>query len=184
MVRSTVPKIIWHTVPSPHAPNRIQLLNQFLHSYVPLAQLGPMEERPWLLSVNSLPEPTKALEVAIMAISTARLGRLNADPFMIREGLRLYTLGLSEVQKALWDPELMYKDETLAASMALAMYELSECPSESKQGYVSHQKGCARLVQLRGAKAHTSGLGHRVFLNFRFQGVSCLVSQYHNMLTK
>lgn len=182
MVRSTPSKVIWQAAPSPHASYRLQLLNEFLGLYLPVTHLGPVEDRPWLSLVTSLPSPTRALEVAVMALSTARLGRVKNDPSMMTESLQLYTLGLSEIQKALWNPALMYKDETLAASMALAMYELSECPSESKSGYISHHKGCARLVQLRGVNAHISGLGHQVFLTFRMQGVSCLVSWPHQTL--
>ena len=184
MVRSTAPRVIWQAVPSAHASYRLQLLNKFLESYLPITHLGPVEDGSWLLLVTSLPSPTRALEVAMMALSTARLGRVSNNLPMIRDSLHLYTLGLAEIQMALWNPALMYKDETLAASMALAMYELSECPAESKHGYISHHKGCSRLVQLRGVNAHTSGLGHRVFLTFRMQGVSCIVSQSYQTLIK
>ena len=172
MIRGAPPKIIIQASPSPHASYRLQLLSEFLKSYIPVEQLGPLEDRPWFLLVPTLPSITRALEVTTMAVCTAKLGRLNRNQAMISDSLRFYTQGLSEVQKALWDPALMYSDETLAASMALAMYELTECPAASKVGYISHHKGCVRLVQLRGPEAHTSGLAHQVFLTFRIQAVS------------
>lgn len=107
-----------------------------------------------------------------MALCMARLGRENNHLDFIRESLRLYTRGLYEMQKALWDPQLMYSDETLGACMALAMYELVECPAANRRAYASHQDGCAKLVELRGAEAHGSGLGHQIFLAFRRQSVS------------
>ncbi|RDW73414.1 hypothetical protein BP6252_07321 [Coleophoma cylindrospora] len=106
-----------------------------------------------------------------MALCTAALGRAKNDHSMVTESHKLYTQGLSELQKALWNPGLMYKDETLGACMALAMYELTECPSKTDYGYVSHHKGCARLIQLRGSKAYSSGLAHRIFSSFRIQGI-------------
>lgn len=171
IIRSPAPKFIAQMSPPPHASYRLQLLNGFLNNYMPVEYLGPSEDRPWLLLVPSLPSITKALDSAIMALCIAKLGQIKQNPAMVGESLRLYTQGLSEVQKALWNPELMYRDETLAASMTLAMYELTECPAASKVGYISHHKGCARLVQLRGPEAHSSGLAHQVFLTFRIQGV-------------
>lgn len=75
-----------------------------------------------------LPTLTKALETSTMAICTARWGREIDNVALIKESLNLYTQGLRQLQIALWDPELMYKDETLGACMALAMYEVMECP--------------------------------------------------------
>lgn len=115
---------------------------------------------------------TTALEVALLAVSTAATGRMNQDPGLIRESLRFYVSGLRELQKALWDPLLMYRDETLAACLNLSMYELFECPTGSTRGYVVHQGGCAKLVQLRGPRAHRTGLGHSLFLAVRFFEVS------------
>jgi hypothetical protein len=170
------PQLLHQTAVLPHAAYRQQLLNAFIYSYVPVDQIGILEEKPWLMLLPDLPTPTKALETSTLAICIAKLGRLNDDPMLVRESLRLYTQGLSELQSALWDPNLMYKDETLGACMALAMYELIECPAKTRFGYASHQNGCARLVQLRGAEAHKSGLGHQIFLTFRLQEVCIVLS--------
>ncbi|KAL1876162.1 hypothetical protein Plec18167_005426 [Paecilomyces lecythidis] len=51
--------------------------------------------------------------------------------------------------------------------MALAIYEIVECPSRNQQGYTSHCDGLDKLVKLRGPEAHVEGLGHHVFLAFR-----------------
>ena len=119
----------------------------------------------------TLPMLTSALETSIMAVCTAKFGRRYKDSRLVDESLKLYTRGLRQLQSALWDPRLMYHDETLGACMALAMYEIFECPSDSRRAYVSHQQGLAKLVHLRGAKAHASGLGHQIFLAFRVQAV-------------
>lgn len=85
----------------------------------------------------TLPTVTTALECAILAVSTAKLGRLDDNEVLIRESLKFYVQGLWELQKALWNPKLMYKDETLAACMALIMYEVVECPDKSLDGWAS-----------------------------------------------
>jgi hypothetical protein len=126
---------------------------------------------------------TRALETSILAVCTSRLACLNDDKIILNESLRLYTLGLYNLQKAISDPELMYKEETLAACMALTMYEVLECPGKSGHGYNSHQHGSIRLLQLRGARAHTSGLGHLIFFAMRTHAVStfhyCGAAQIH-----
>ena len=156
---------------SPLAPFRQQLIGSFLSSQLPEKMLKETEEKPWLLLLSELPSPSLALEKSTLAICTARLGRLKSDDLMVRRSLRLYTEGLCELQKALYDPKLMYKDETLAACMGLATYELMECPLGNTYAYASHHKGCARLIQLRGVYAHTSGLGRQLFMSFRTQSI-------------
>ena len=170
---------------APHALYRQQLLNAFLGHFIPASQFGPAEERSWLVLLAELPTSTKALEISTLALCTAKVGRENNDAVLVKESLSLYTQGLREMQKALWNFDLMYKDETLGACMALAMYELFECPAENRRAYASHQDGCAKLVQLRGAEAHGSGLAHQIFLSFRRQSVrplSRLFSIFHRIL--
>ncbi|GAE00157.1 hypothetical protein CPC735_047590 [Paecilomyces variotii No. 5] len=145
---------------------RKQIFNAYLCSHIPPSQLQSLGTL-WTALVPELVSPTEALETSSLALATSKLGRLNDDPVLTRESLRLYTLALRQLQKALWDPALMYKDETLAACMALAMYEIMECPSGDQQGYMSHCDGLDKLVQLRGPEAHIEGLGHHVFLAFR-----------------
>jgi hypothetical protein len=162
-------------VPVRHA-FRQQLLNEFIYSYLPdcasMSQRSVRkEEASWLILVTELPELTTALDTSVLAMCTAKIGRLNNDPVLVKASLKLYVQGLWELQMALWDPKLMYKDETLAACMALWMYEVMECPAKTVTGWISHFDGCQRLVQLRGAEAHSTALGHRVFLAFRTTAV-------------
>ncbi len=159
---------------SPQKSYRQQLFDAYLCTYVPFSKLGHANEEPWLCLVPGLLEPTRALEIASMALCTATLARSNNDQWMLTESHKLYTQGLSDVQRALWDSSLIYKGETLAACMALAMYELIECPSQASDGYVNHYNGCATLIHLRGSRAFSSGLAHQIFSAFRLQGVRVL----------
>ncbi|KAJ9612614.1 hypothetical protein H2200_004211 [Cladophialophora chaetospira] len=112
-----------------------------------------------------------------MALCVAKIGDLCGDEGLTYESLKLYQRSLRQLQLALWDPELMLDDQTLTACLALGMYEMSQCPNRSKQGYVSHTLGCRRLVELRGPEAHMDGLGHAVFIHFRVQGILYALDQ-------
>lgn len=132
--------------------------------------------------IPSLPDMTTALETSILAVCIARLGRLRGDQSLVHESLKFYTQGLFELQKALWDPKLMHRDETIAACMALVFYEAVECPSQSIAGWQSHMRGCVRMVELKGPDAYKSDFGHQIFLSFRIMEVM-LLSGSTNTLT-
>jgi hypothetical protein len=155
-----------------------QLLSEFLFNWIPgsnkaIEQRKSDKQDNWLMMLPELPTFTKALETSILAVCTAKLGRLHNAPVLIQESSRLYGQGLWELQKALWDPQLMYKDETLAACMALSMYEIIECPGGTHCGWLTHSGGCSRLVRLRGPKAHCqTPLSHRLFRSSRYSTVS------------
>lgn len=126
------------------------------------------------------PEFTTALEATVLALCTAKLGRVNNDPALVHESLKFYIQGLWELQKALYNPELMYKDETAASCMALIAYEVLECPDKTIKAWIKHVHGCAKLFQMRGPKAYGSEFGHQLFLAFRQQEVGLLIPTLHN----
>ncbi|KAK5041857.1 hypothetical protein LTR13_002524 [Exophiala sideris] len=120
---------------------------------------------------------TSALEFSTMAMCLAKLSDVYSDQSLKYESLKLYNHGLHQLQKALWDPDLMLHDQTLAACIALATYEMSQCPGDSKNAYISHTRGCETLVRIRGPEAHTEGLGHQMFVHFRIQGLLYALDQ-------
>lgn len=97
---------------------RQQFFCQFLSNFVADVNLETVkskvasEEGSWLVLVPELPDLTKALDTAILALSSVRLGRNNNDKNLIIESKRLYVEGLRDLQNALWDPKLMYRDES------------------------------------------------------------------------
>ena len=115
----------------------------------------------------TLPNFTNALEASILAVSTAKLGRLTHNPALIQESLKFYVQGLWELQKALWDSTLMEREETLAACMAMITYEVAECPNSTVDAWASHMKGCAKMFELRGPSAYGSEFSYLLFLSFR-----------------
>ncbi|KAK9252701.1 hypothetical protein V1507DRAFT_212584 [Lipomyces tetrasporus] len=153
------------------ASTRHQLINAFITTCVPDSELRMGRSGPWLVLLPQFLMRTKALETASLAISAAALGRVHNDTTLINESLKLYTQGLRELQNALWNPKLMYDDETLAACLSLSLYEVMECPGDAYNAYVSHCNGCMKLVEVRGIDRHTSGIAHQLFVAFRSQAI-------------
>jgi hypothetical protein len=156
---------------------RRQILAPFFQmastSHTPLSS-----SKPWTALIPSIVQLDQSLELAVLALATVRMGKLSGDDRLIRQSLKIYGQGLKQMQFALWNPKRMYSDQVLGACLLLTMYEVMECPSHSRVGYISHHNGSARLVELRGAKAHVTGLGHALFLQFRYMAsLESLVSK-------
>lgn len=150
----------------------------FLESRFPESNISPATGKAhWISLLPFLPVEVKALESATAALSTAALGRLHCSPVLVRESLRLYTQGLRELQIALYSRKLMHQTGTLAACMALTMYEILECPDNKADGYASHCQGILALIRSRGVSAHTSFVDHSLFLGARFFGVSLFLAR-------
>lgn len=124
-----------------------------------------------MLQLPQLFMQTPALQAAVSAIAASVLGRQHDDRDFVNESLKFYTSGLRELQKSLWDPDVMYNDEILAVCLCLGLYEAMECPGDGRQAYYNHCKACMRLVEARGADRHMSGVAHELFLGLRAQGV-------------
>jgi hypothetical protein len=158
---------------------RDQLLAFFLNDESPSEMMGrvrPGEYRSWLFQLPNISYITPALENAILAVCTAKLGRRVGDVALAHEGLSLYTRGLRELQRAVDTPHLRNDEQNIAACLALVMYEFAECPGRAVDGYLNHYHGAMRMLQLRGAEAHSEGLAHAVFQTMRMHSVSCKIS--------
>ncbi len=164
------------------------LFDCFLRSYVPRDELGPSEDDDWFGALAMLPNQPPCLTAAMLAMSLSQVGKANSDEHISKESLRHYTMGLRELQKALYDPRQMHTDETLAACFILSFYELLECPDGDKRAYAQHNKACAKLIQLRGPKGYKKGLAHSLFVAIRPQIVKhfpspCVTYAHHSPTT-
>lgn len=100
---------------------------EFLRIYLPSANNCPQGPLTWLQLVFSVPTDGLALEHAMAAVSLSVVGRATNNNTLIVEGYRKYGQALRELQRALWNQGLMYRDETLAACNTLVLYEVSLC---------------------------------------------------------
>jgi hypothetical protein len=113
-----------------------------------------------------------ALRISSMAVAASAVGRMSQNIPLVKQSLTYYAQGLHQLQRALYDPDLMQHDETLAACMALSLYEAIQCPNSGTSGYFGHCHGILALIEARGAQAHSSGAGHQLFRGARIPGVS------------
>jgi hypothetical protein len=111
------------TSPSTRSTYFDQFLAQYLYYTVPHPYSTDWSQTNgnWLTMLPFTPLRSAALETSVLAVSTAKVGRMNNDPVLLQQGFKLYTQGLRELQRALWDPKLMYMDETVAACIALIL---------------------------------------------------------------
>lgn len=147
------------------------LIQAFLSNCFP-SQWVSTSPQSWIPILGELPTKAGTLEISTAAVAASAIGNMFHMPDLVKTSHLYYTQGLRQLQRALLDPLLMLEDETLAACMALSLYEALECPTAGSEGYFSHCHGLLALVQARGVHAHTSGAGHQLFLGLRVPGVS------------
>lgn len=164
---------------------RQRLFDTYIRATVPDGSLMGPGFTSWYQELTTLPHHTTALTTALVALSLSKVAQIHNDQVLRTQSLEYYTNGLWDLQKALWSPEEMYLDQTLAACLLLAAYELFECPGGTKKGYIHHQDGAARLVQLRGPEAHVDGFGHTIFTVYRAGAILHALSRHqHTFLSE
>lgn len=126
----------------------------------------------WPMHILHLPSLAPALENALLAICTARLGRHAARPALVQQSLELYTKGVAQARRDILDRSMRGSEQSLAACLSLLLYEAIECPAGTMDGYQAHYRGCLELLQMRGARAHASGLAHATLQILRLHTVS------------
>jgi hypothetical protein len=126
----------------------------------------------WLLQLQDVVIQSPALETSIAAFFAARVGRKKNDMNLVYYSRSMYGDGLERFQRALRNPQTRLSDETLAACIALLLYELTEHSVGTPSAYITHQRGAMMLLQLRGPDASASPLGHSLFVQLRAQSVS------------
>lgn len=196
---SLVPSILnMHSIPM--MPSLWQQLNHiFLTTYMPRQGLGT-SGKPlyitgnWLLQLQGRPSTLPALQTAIAAFASAQIGRDHNDLSVVAQSVELYLRSLEHLRTAIADPATRLSDDTLAACLALGVYELTEnrlakpsgrlvnhTPTESRSeasrqeepngasAYGKHMSGAMMLLKLRGPEANTTPLAHSLFLGLRRQ---------------
>jgi hypothetical protein len=151
------------------------VITAFLSTFNPHTAVANFSWPSAFIQIASLPCLPVSLESALLALANSTAGRRLGDAALTHRSLAFYVRSLGALSADLQarDPRRALADETLAAAMLLVLYEIAECPDESRDGYVKHLDGCARLVMARGPEAHVSGLGHVVFRLYRVLSVCC-----------
>lgn len=153
-----------------------QIFAQFLEQCTPKhlfsREMQAQRRRNWMLQALELPQLDPALEHAMLATCSARLGKYNNDQVMVHQSLSEYTVSLRELRRAVLNPVTQQSEQNIAACLALLMYEISECPRKLVDGYLCHYKGAMELLKMKGPTGLTSGLSHSLFQTLRIPSVS------------
>lgn len=109
------------------AADRIQHLGTFIALYLPRCD-GPALPPPsaLMLALPSMPANSEVLLAAVDALSAAQLAVNNRNHPLINRSRSLYGTALSQMLKAIQDPVVALKDETLLSTYLLTLYEV--CP--------------------------------------------------------
>jgi hypothetical protein len=107
------------------AADRIQHVGTFIQLYLPRTN-GPALPPPsaLMLGLPSMPANSDVLMAAIDALSAAQLAVDNRNYPLINRSRSLYGTALSQMLRAVQDPGVACKDETLLATYLLTLYEV------------------------------------------------------------
>jgi hypothetical protein len=78
----------------------------------------------WLQALAPLQGTNSSFDIAMSALSMVRFGRQSGNEKLRREGLTYYGKALEGLQKVLSNEELVFEEQTLAASMTLSVFEV------------------------------------------------------------
>lgn len=130
----------------------------------------------WMVQLLGEPLRLPALRTSLAAYAAAQIGRQMGDTNLLHQSRDMYLQSITQLRDAISNRETMMRDETLAACMAISVYELTEGSSwntSSSTGpsitcaYGAHIRGALVLLEARGPDQNTTGLAHSLFLAIR-----------------
>ncbi|KAL3954958.1 hypothetical protein ACCO45_010521 [Purpureocillium lilacinum] len=121
---------------------------------------------PLLKSGTRISHFKHAFDACALASLNNRVG--NGNEFE-KQALGSYTKALAATFAALKDPELVKKDETLAAILLLGLFENISAKSLGMMAWSSHIEGAVQLVKTRGPAQLSTKTGMDLFVAVRTQ---------------
>ncbi|KAH0837397.1 hypothetical protein FOPE_05043 [Fonsecaea pedrosoi] len=178
------PNTILLSRPSSIQLNDAQLVSSFWDRYsADPARSSRVREPAWLYHSLCITTPTTTLRLALLSLAYTRTGRLQNNQVLLTKGQELYCQALRSMQTALYDPQLMRSDDTLAAARCMVLYESFESTSGDMGAWQNHIKGIARIIQLRGPKCHCDPLPKSILESMRYNAmVVCLTTKESSFL--
>ncbi|KAB8235636.1 Zn(II)2Cys6 transcription factor [Aspergillus alliaceus] len=113
---------------------------------------------------HSAAQPS-AVNWGIRCLNTWYLARRHRDDGQLQVSRHMYNRALRGLVQALRDPTKVKSDSTLAAAMALGVYEMLD--GVGPNSWLVHSRGIGALFRLRGADAHRSGFGRTMYTTYR-----------------
>lgn len=107
--------------------NSAQVVGLFWSVWAPIDNVAQNpSDTEWMKIALQTPNSTVALQLSSRALALSRVGWANDDDGLKIHGGLVFGTALRELQKALWDENLMWRDETLAAAYILSNYEVCD----------------------------------------------------------
>lgn len=143
----------------------------------------------WLHTASSVPVSNSLLTDALTALSLAHIAQGENRIDFLDQSRASYIRAIQGLNKALQKDGQSLQDDTLAAVMALSIYEVSnfrqpyfidwtdfrsqmQRGSRTRaQGWVSHIRGAQTLVHLRGQRNFSNPFSEKLFLGSRLTEV-------------
>ncbi|KAL2830829.1 hypothetical protein BDW59DRAFT_158269 [Aspergillus cavernicola] len=115
--------------------------------------------------------PSPALQATMKALGMASMSRMQTMPDLRRPAAEEYSKALRATNDALRDPVLAKSDATLAAVAALGTYVVRVHEMTMMHGWMNHNQGATKLLELRGEEQLDSELGMELFTVVRLLNV-------------
>ncbi|OJD37392.1 c6 zinc finger domain protein [Diplodia corticola] len=156
----------------------LKSLGLFWEAYLPqgmpfTAASAQLTTGAWLRIVDSIYHREPSLKHALLAMSLAVIGRQRDDAWMLSQGYASHGAALREMSQALQIPARAPRDELVAASKLMGLFEIlfgadDKDDFAQARSWGSHVKGEQLLVAARGPHAHVHGNAHALFVDGRF----------------
>ncbi|ORY16406.1 hypothetical protein BCR34DRAFT_476234 [Clohesyomyces aquaticus] len=129
----------------------------------------------WSTIVTDLYVQDDALRVALLALSSAAVGRQHSDSWMVNQGRKLYGQGLAEMGKTLRDPRSASNEALLAAPQIMGLFEIlfgtDTGLGVQARSWRSHAEGQLAMMTAIGPSAWKIGVAHELFLDSRMSAI-------------
>ncbi|KAE8378062.1 hypothetical protein BDV26DRAFT_262205 [Aspergillus bertholletiae] len=122
------------------------------------ASCGKRVEVNWIdYARRPLLSAPQALVWAYRALATVFIGRKYKDMAKVTCSRHMYSRALNYLAGVIQHPRFATTEETLAAGILLTMYEMVD--GITGASWLTHTRGLATMIQMRGQDVHRSGFG-------------------------
>ncbi|KAG5656904.1 hypothetical protein KAF25_011073 [Fusarium avenaceum] len=150
-----------------------QFISCFINEFCPVLDVSLKQcdrlHHYWVYVLPHIFGTVDLLDKSILTLSAAFLGRNSNDVHLRKRSMVMYGNAIRHLGKAMSTADFYPSDIVLATIQCLGMSEVYSPPSQeaADHGWVSHIKGGAELLRIRGASILDTKLGRDLFIRFR-----------------
>lgn len=121
----------------------------------------------WIRHIPSLQDNNDAVGLSCVALAGVACGQDRADQQLINASTSFYVKALAALAHDLSTSRGRASDQTIAATLALLMYQFFAPKGSGRREWGVHIDGLQSLLYLRGPHCFQEGLSHALFLSCR-----------------